>query len=125
MKRITAILATAVLASSLFTGAAEARGGGGGGHMGGFGGGADIGGLGGGVHMGTLGGERMGGFGGDVGVGDFDGAARIGGVGADRFVGSRLHEHDLHRFDRILPGYDASCDLYMQDPTYPLPPYCD
>jgi hypothetical protein len=35
-----------------------------------------------------------------------------------------VHEHGIHRFNRILPGYDASCYLYWQDPTYPLPPYC-
>ena len=51
MKRVTTILATALLASSLLT-AAEARGGGGGGDFGGadrmagFGGGAHIGGIG-------------------------------------------------------------------------------
>ena len=53
MRRLTVILATTLLASSLFTAAAEARGGGG--HIGGFGGGAHFGGLGGGARLGGIG----------------------------------------------------------------------
>jgi hypothetical protein len=63
MRRLTAILATTLLASSLFTAAAEARGGG-------FGGGAHFGGLGAGGHVGGIGGGAFGGgMTGHVGVG--------------------------------------------------------
>ena len=71
MQRMITILGTALLASSLLTGAADARGGGGGGHGGGFGGGG---------HMG-------GGFGGGGHIGGFGGGAHIGGMGAGEHMG--------------------------------------
>ena len=69
MKKAIAIFATALLATSLLTATADARGGGGGGgHGGGFGvgGGHMGGGFGGGGHMGGFGGGHMGGFGGGL-----------------------------------------------------------
>ena len=74
--RMTMILASAVLAGTLFATGAQARGGGG--HMGG-GGGAHMGGFG-GAHMGGFGGAHMAGFGGGhVGFagGHFAGGRRI------------------------------------------------
>jgi hypothetical protein len=56
--RVMMILASAALAGSLLATGAQARGGGGGGHGGGFGGGHMGGGFGGG-HMGGFGGGRM------------------------------------------------------------------
>jgi hypothetical protein len=67
------ILASALLAGSLIATGAQARGGGGGGHMGGFGG----------AHMGGFGGGHMGGFGGDHMAGmshDHFGAGRRSGM---------------------------------------------
>jgi hypothetical protein len=123
MKRMVAILATALVASSLFTVAADARGGGGGGHGGGgFGGGAHMGGFGGGGHIG--------GFGGGAHIG-FGGAAHIGGMGHVDHFGSAPQMHAMRHFGRFRPGYGfydgygPDCyDLNYQNPTYPLPPYC-
>lgn len=57
MKQTMIILATSLLAGSLFVTGAQARGGGGG-HMGGFGGGVHMGSFGG--HMGGIGGSHIG-----------------------------------------------------------------
>ena len=119
MKRFLTILATALVASTLLTGAAEARGGGGGGgHMGG-------GGFGG--HMGGIG--HIGGFGDHIGGGRIGGGfgERMGGVGR---VDSLVHvDHpygfrDHHHFNRFgLYGYyDPAC--YQQYPYTTIPPYC-
>ena len=132
MKQMISVLATALLAVSLLTVQAEARGGGGGGggHAGGmgggFGGGAHIGGVG---HVGGLGGTHI-------------GAVETGGVGAgvhagirsdhmNRFDGTRTVERGdhrrfaMHRFDRIYPYYDGDCyDWYLLHPDSTLPAYC-
>jgi hypothetical protein len=101
------ILASAVLAGSLLATGAQARGGGGGGHMGGFGGGhmggfggGHIGGFGGG-HIGGFGGGRIGGLGG-AHVGGFGAGqmARVGhehfGVGRRRFAGGGFYDYGLN-----------------------------
>jgi hypothetical protein len=109
MKRLLTILATALVASTLLTGAAEARGGGGGGgHMGGgFGG-----------HMGGIG-HIDGGFGGHMG-----GVGHVGGFGhVDHPV---YGFHAMHRFGRhgygVYDGYNPECDLPYVNQT--LPPFC-
>ena len=100
MKQVITILATALLATSLLSGQAMARGGGGGhgggfgggfgggGHIGGFGGGAHIGGMGGVGHIGGLGGARIAG-----GVGNIGGlgGTHIGGIGAGGHIGTGIH----------------------------------
>jgi len=99
MKRMITVLATALLASSLLAGAADARGGGGG-HMGG-----------------GFGGEHMGGLGGGhIGSGGHIGAHGYG-----------LHQHALHRFGGYGPGYGyyPDCyDWYELHPDQPLPLSC-
>jgi hypothetical protein len=92
------ILASVMLAGSLLATDAQARGGGGGGHMGGFGGG-HMGGFGGG-HMGGFDGGRIGGLGGGH-VGGFD-AGRLAhfghehlGAGNRRFVGGGFYDYGL------------------------------
>jgi hypothetical protein len=101
MKRMTAILAATLLASTLFTAAAEARGGGG--HMGGFGGGVHFGGLGAGAHVGRIGG---GGFGGGM-------TGHVGIDGPRSALGHRLEEGEslgcsqsnlLHTGQPLSPG---------------------
>jgi hypothetical protein len=113
MRRAITILATALLASSLLTGAAEARGGGGfggGGHMGGFGGGAHVGGPGGIGH-----------------IGGFGGAVRMGGIGAGDHG---FHEHAMHHFGirrgyGVYEGYAPDCYEPDEAPELPpWPPYC-
>ena len=117
MKRVTTILTTALLASSLLT-AAEARGDGassgfgGGGHMTGFGGGAHIGGIGTG---GPTGRPRM--------AADVGGIARGGikGFGGNyigrSYNGLGLHRHAMHHFGRFSPeygvddSYDSGCNI--------------
>jgi hypothetical protein len=110
--RLTAILTMALLASSLFTAAAEARGGGfgGGGHMGMIGGaglgvGSHIGGLGartnigaanigrlGNMPAGTLGGEtHSAGIGGANRVESTDGGLHLGEVGAHAGTAGTIH----------------------------------
>jgi hypothetical protein len=149
MRQVISILAMALLATSLLTAQAEARGGGGGGHAGGmgggFGGGAHIGGLGGvgpvgglgGVHIGGgvghvggLGGTRIGavGAGGDIGTGVHPGA--VGSNTISRFDGRRasvgdhghfdgLHHRAMHRFDRFYPDYGYDLDCYDWNLLYP------
>lgn len=122
MRRLTAILATALLASSLFTAAAEARGGGG--HMGGFGGGAHFGGLGAGAHVGGLGGDtRIGGLGGGTNVA----GGMTGHVGVDGHTSAfrpGLHRRAFGRFG-IEEGESLECsDWYQLHPTEPLPLSC-
>jgi hypothetical protein len=108
MKRTMIILATALLAGSLLATGAQARGGGGGGHMGGFGGGGHMGGFGGGVHMGGFGGHMGGGIGG----------SHIG-------VGPRMASPDFgarHHVGRYLGGYGAYDDgLGCLNYNYNLP----
>ena len=135
MKRMITVLATALLASSLLAGTAEARGGGGGGgHGGGFGGGGHMGGMGGGGHIGGLGeGAHIGGIGGGEhteslggGMGRLDGGHIGAGIGA-RDPG--LHQHALHRYGGYRSGYGyfndyPDCyDLYLH-PERPLPLNC-
>lgn len=154
MRQVISILATALLATSLLTVQAEARGGGGGGgHMGGmgggFGGGAHIGGFGGGAHIGGLGGVgggahigggigHIGGLGGThigaVGAGDHIGAGIhtgvIGGNAMNRPDGSRARVGDhgrfaMHRRDRFYPYVGYDCyDWYVLHPDSTLPAYC-
>ena len=125
MKRMVTILATALLATSLFTVAADARGGGGGGH-GGFGGGAHMGGFGGGGHIGGMGGiGHMGGFGAGAHLG---GMEHLGGDHIDHFAPA-FHQHAMHHFGRpgygFYDGYSPDCyDLNYLHPTNPWPPYC-
>src|SRR6476646_3046745 len=107
MKRLITVMATALLASSLLAGAADARGFGGGGHIGGFGGGG---------HVGGIGGEHMGGL----------GDRHVGAVGAHGFG---LHQHASHRFGGYGPGYGyysyPDCyDWYYLHPDQPLPLSC-
>ena len=134
MKRMVTILATALLATSLFTVAADARGGGGGGHggfgggahMGGFGGGGHIGGFGGGAHIGGMGGiGHMGGFGAGAHLG---GMEHLGGDHIDHFAPA-FHQHAMHHFGRpgygFYDGYSPDCyDLNYLHSTNPWPPYC-
>ena len=106
--RVMKILATAVVASSLLATGAQARGGGGGGHMGGgFGGGHMGGGFGGG-HMGGgfgggFGGGHIGGFGGGFGGGHVGGlgGAHMAHVGHEHF-GRRKASLRWRRVWRIL-----------------------
>jgi len=112
MRRAITILATALLASNLLTGAAEARGGGGfgGGHMGGIGAGAHIGGFAGAGH-----------------VGGFGSAVRMGGIGAGDHG---FHEHAMHhlgirRDSGVYDGYASHCYYPDEAPKLPpWPPYC-
>jgi hypothetical protein len=110
------ILASAVLAGSLLATGAQARGGGGGGHMGG-GGGGHMGGFGGG-HMGGLGGGRIGGLGGGH-VGGFDAGhmAHVGhehlGVERRRFVGGGFYDYGLD-----CPYYNYSSSTWPYNCTY-------
>lgn len=130
MRKMITILTMAVLASSLAIGQADARGGGGGGHGGGFGGGGHMGGFGGGAHFG--------GAVGGIGAAHIGGVGHIGGIGGvGRFDGSRfafgggartggIHQHAMHRLDRIYPYYGYGVDCYdwsLSHPTDPLP-YC-
>jgi hypothetical protein len=150
MKRMISVLATALLAVSLLTVQAEARGGGGGGggHAGGigggFGGGAHIGGLGGGAHiagLGGVGGAYIGGVGHVGGLGGTHiGAVETGGVGAgvhagisgdhmNRFDGTRSdgdhRRFAMHRLDRIYPYYEGGCyNWYVLHPDTTPPAYC-
>lgn len=100
MRRAITILATALLATSLLTVAADARGGGGG-HGGGFGGG------------------HMGGFG---------GAAHFGGghLGSPAMGG--IHDHAMRRFGPrygLYGGYGANCYYPAEAPKLPpWPPFC-
>lgn len=149
MRRTLSILATALLAASLLTVQAEARGGGGGGHAGGMGGG-----FGGGAHfgggiraVGGLGGAHFGGGAGRIGG---HGGAHIGGIGAGDRIGagvhtgvpggSNVHRFDtargidrgrerfaMHRFDRFYPYYyygNDCYDWYLLHPDTAVPPYC-
>ena len=148
--RLTAVLIAGLLASSLFTASAEARGGsfGGGAHFGGLGAASHIGGVGAGNHLGE---SRLGGVGGSSpgsaigavhpgGVGGISHAdrmsARIGGAGADTGiaggtradhpVGSRLALH--HRATNNI-GIDDEAAIDCLDwqklhPTEPMPPTC-
>ena len=136
MKRIFTILATALVASTLLTGVAEARGGGGGGHMGGGGFGGHMGGGGFGGHMGGGIGHIGGAFGGHIGGGRIGGVGRIGGGFGERLggvgrVGSLVHVdhpygfHGMRHFGRFrngLYGYDPYC--YLPYETATIPPYC-
>jgi hypothetical protein len=109
MRKMIAILATALLASSLLTAQAEAHGRG----FGGFGGG-DVGGFGGGAQIGG-----MAGIGRDSGMGRFA-TDRIGG-GDHRFI-DRSHPH-LESYPRYLPN--GSCmDLWYTIPGYRGPDDC-
>lgn len=98
MKRTITVLATALLASCLLTGAADAHGGGG--HGGGFGGG----------HMGGgFGGAHMGGFG--------------GGHSSAHDFG--LRQHAAHRFGGYGYYGNSDCyDWYVLHPNEPLPLSC-
>ena len=112
MRRVITILATALLASSLLAGAAEARSGAGfgGGHMGGFGGSAHVGGV---AGIGNIGG--------------FGGAVRVGGVGAgDRgFQNHAMHHFGFRRGYGVYEGYAPDCYYPDESPELPpLPPYC-
>jgi hypothetical protein len=104
------VFATAALALSLLSTAADARGGGGGGgghgggfgggggHMGGFGGGFGGGHMAGGIaagHVGGIGGEHLGGIGGQRFAG--------GGFGSHAFTGHHLVRHTGRGFG--FPGY--------------------
>jgi hypothetical protein len=104
MRKAITILATALLATSLFTAAAEARGGGGGG---------------GGGHGGGFGGGHMGGFG---------GGAHIGGLGGTHMNGSGFHYQGMHRFGPrygVYDGYGANCYYPSEAPKLPpWPPFC-
>ena len=104
------ILVTALLASSLLTAAAEARGGGDV-HGGGFGGG--------GVHVGGFGGAHIGGIGGDVHLGGI-------GVGHTDHFAPDPHEHAMHHLGRFGYGlYDPYCYLPNETPNLqPWPLYC-
>lgn len=109
MKRVTTILTTALLASSLFA-AAEAHGRfGGGGHIAGFGGGAHIGGVGAGS---PTGGSRV--------AIDVGGIARGGKGFRENYVGRgdhglSFHHHAIHHSRRVSPEYgeryDPRCHL--------------
>ena len=111
------VLASAVLAGSLFATGAQARGGGGGGghggggggHMGGFGGG-HIGGFG-GAHIGGFGGARIGGLG--ARGGGF-GAGRMAHVGHEHFDGGRRHFVRRGSYD-----YGLDCPYYGSYYTWP------
>ncbi len=82
------ILATAILAGSLLATGAQARGGGGGGHMGGGFGGGHMGGFGGG-HIGGPGGEHIAGIGmNHAGHDHFD-------AGRRHFIGSGLYDDEF------------------------------
>ena len=139
MKQVMTIFATALLATSLLSGQAMARGGGGGGFGGGHAGGMG-GGFGGG-HIGGLGGTHIGGIGGGehIGTGIHTGTGihvgtgihaggiigRVDGGGREHIDG--FHHHAMHRFDRFYPGYgyDLSCyDWYLLHPNNTTPPYC-
>jgi hypothetical protein len=105
MRRAITILATALLASSLLTGAAEARGGGfGGGHI-----------------------ARVGGVAGVGHIGGFGGPFRMGGIAA-RDHG--FHEHAMHHFGfrrgyGVYEGYAPDCYYPDESPELPpWPPYC-
>ena len=128
MKRFFTILATALVASTLLTGAAEARGGGGGGHMGSGGFGGHVSGI------GHIGGD----FGGHIGgVGRIDGGVgRVGGSFGERMgdvgrVGSLVHVdhpgyhihgmHHLRRFGYGTYSYDPDC--YYPNEASRLPPW--
>jgi hypothetical protein len=78
LTRTMTILMAATLAGGLFASDAQARGGGGGGHGGGFGGGGHVGGFGGG-HIGGFGGVHMSGGFGSARVGSHFGGTRMGG----------------------------------------------
>jgi hypothetical protein len=107
MRRVMTIFATALLASSLLTVAAEARATGSAGHVGGFAG----------AHLG--------------GISGFD---RIEGLGrvhvedmADGDHGPGFAHHAMHRGFRAEHGIDDSSNCYYPDelPKYPpWPPYC-
>jgi hypothetical protein len=131
MKPMMMILATAALASTLVTAAAEARasGFGGGGRVGGFGGGAHVGGIVGSAHIGGInGGMHVGGAAVPGGI------AHLGGehLGLGDHVGGHdggLHQHAMHRFGRYSPGYFYNDGLDCYDwtrlhPGEPLPLSC-
>ncbi len=91
MLKIASVCAALILAGAAFSTSAEARFGGGGGHVGGFGG--HVGGFGGhvgsfGGHVGGFSGARMGSFSG-ARIGSFSGA-RIGSFSGARFSGARV-----------------------------------
>ncbi len=121
MKRMIKILAMAALASAVTIGAADARGGGGGGHGGGFGGG-HMGGFGGGAHFG-------GGFGGGIHAGGFGGGVGHVASGA-HFGGTGLRQHAFHQYGHYRPygygfgGYDNCYDWYQRYPYSARPLYC-
>lgn len=116
MKRAMTILATALLASSLFTAAASARG-----DVGRFGGGAHLGGFAGGAHIGSFDADqRSGGLGGGVG---------LRGVSAGL---GELQHHAMNRFGSLRRGFSSyvgsAGDCYYPDEFSkypPWPPYCD
>jgi hypothetical protein len=131
MKRMIMILATAALASTLVTAAAEARGGGGfgGGHIGGIGGGAHVSGMIGSAHIGGIG-EGM-----HAGVAAVpDGVGHMGGEhfglgDHTRGYDGGLHQHAMHRIRRDGPGYLYDDGLDCPDwtrlhPGEPLPLSC-
>ena len=106
MRRVMTILATALLASSLLTAAAEARASGSAGHMGSFAG----------AHLGDIG-----------GMGRIEGLGRVhvdGMAGGDHGLG---FHHAMHRGFRAGYGIDDSSNCFYPDelPKYPpWPPYC-
>jgi hypothetical protein len=104
--RVMMILASAVLAGSLLATDAQARGGGGGGHGGGFGGGHMGGGFGGG-HIGGFGGGHLGGFGG----------GHMAGMRGEHSGGGRRHFARGGLYDDGL-----GCPYYQ---TYTSPYTCD
>jgi hypothetical protein len=143
MRQAMTILATALLATSLVTAQAQARGGGGGfggggGHAGGmgagFGGGVHIGGVGGVGAVGSPGGAHTGGIGAGERLGTgLDAGGIVGRVDGGRIgVGDHghmdgLHHHAMHRFDRIHPGYGYDLNCYnwsLLRPHDTSPPYC-
>jgi hypothetical protein len=115
MRRMMMILATALLASSLLTAAAEARASGSVGHMGSVGAAGQIGGFG-GAHLGSI--DRI------------EGLGRVhvdGMAGGDRGLG--FAHHAMHRGFRAGSGIDESyapnCYYPAELPKYPpWPPYC-
>ena len=127
MRHLITIVGTALLASSLLTGAAEARGGGGFG--GGLGGGGHIGGIGGsfGGHMGGLRGEHLGALGTAPHAGSM-GRLGEGNIGAGMRSGANglgLHQHALHRDGRRFGDIDPDCyDLNNRHPHGNLPLNC-
>jgi hypothetical protein len=141
MRQMISILATALLATSLLTVQAEARGGGGGGggghaggmgggfggHAGGmgsgFGGGAHIGGLGGGAHIGAIGGLGAH-IGGDVGHIGALGGTHIGGIGTGGHIGAGFHGGVVGNADHFdgARGIDrghARFAMHRRDRIYP------